>query len=64
MDKFKNREKVLHHAGTPHQQVVIYLSDFMYKGERWFNIKLPNGGFMETKFVTKKAQLSEPKVEQ
>jgi len=54
MGKFKKGEIVIHHAGTPHEQDVTYLSDFMYKGERWFNVMLSNGGFHETKFITTK----------
>jgi hypothetical protein len=55
--KFKKRETVIQYAGAPYEKEVIYISDFMFKKERWFNVQLPNGGFMETKFITKKIKL-------
>jgi hypothetical protein len=55
VSEFKKGETVIHYAGTPHEKEIIYLSDFMFKRERWFNIQLSNGGFMETQFITKKS---------
>lgn len=58
--QYKKGEMVIHREGLSYQQEVIYISDFMYKGEHWFNIQLPNGGFMETKFITQIKKPSTP----
>ncbi len=52
---FQKGETVLHYPNTVHQKEVTYLSEFMYKGEKWFNIQLQNGGFMETQYIGKKS---------
>lgn len=52
--KYEKGEKVLHYPNTEHKKEVTYLSEFMFKGEKWYNIQLENGGFMETQFISKK----------
>ncbi len=51
--KFEKGEIVLHYPNTIHQKEVTYLSEFMYKGIKWYNIELSNGGFMETQYIAK-----------
>ncbi len=53
-DIFTKDEVVIQYEGTIHETEVTYINDFMFKGERWFNVKLSNGGFMETQHITKK----------
>lgn len=53
-ETFIKDETVVYDKGNLHEQEVRYINDFMYNGERWFNVELQNGGFMETKLITKK----------
>lgn len=55
-DKFEKGESVIHYEGTPNQSDVMFINEFSFKGEIWYNIKLANGLYMETKFITKKVK--------